>query len=212
MPRATSAIDATPSDVRSDARRTSENGMPTADINRSLVSERIGDLSRDAPMRVLVVDDDELECALLSDRLSSCGLQITEATSGATALELLTKQWFPIVLTDWQMPGMDGIELTERLRALGVDDTYIIMLTVLDSEFDYERGYRAGVDDYLSKKMPITEVISRVHGALSTLELRRALKETRAALAEAHEALAAAGIDAPGRSSATRERAGYSGR
>lgn len=173
--------------------------MATADINRSPVSERIRELARDAQMRVLVVDDDALECALLADRLSACGLQITEATSGTQALELLSQQWFPIVLTDWQMPGMDGIELTERVRALGVDDTYIIMLTVLDSEFDYEQGYSAGVDDYLSKKMPVTEVLARVHGAFSTLALRRSLKETRAALAEAHEALAAAGIDAPER-------------
>ena len=61
--------------------------MPTTDINRSPVSERIRELARDAQMRVLVVDDDELECALLADRLSACGLQITEATSGDAALE-----------------------------------------------------------------------------------------------------------------------------
>jgi len=187
--------------------------MANSDINRSPVSVRIGELTRDTPMRVLVVDDDELERALLCDRLSACGLQVTEATSGATALQLLNDEWFAIVITDWQMPRMDGIELTERVRALGVDDTYIIMLTVLDSEFDYERGYRAGVDDYLSKKMPATEVLARVHAAVHTLALRRLLKDARAALAEAQDALTAAGIDfAPTSRADHLDGAQYSGR
>lgn len=170
--------------------------MSDADINRSTVSERISQLTREEQRQVLVVDDDELERALLSDRLSACGLVIIEASSGAEALQILEGgRWFPIILTDWQMPQMDGIELTERVRAMGCTDTYVIMLTVLDSEFDYERGYRSGVDDYLTKKMPVTEVLARVHGAFATLELRRALHQAQAALARANAALAAAGLD-----------------
>jgi two-component system response regulator YesN len=59
-----------------------------------------------------------------------------------------------VVITDWQMPVMDGLEFTQQLRKKGVTDTFVIMLTVLDSSFDYERAYESGVDDYLSKKQP----------------------------------------------------------
>jgi PleD family two-component response regulator len=81
------------------------------------------------------------------------------------------------------MPVMDGIAFTETLRARGVDDTYVIMLTMRESSLDYERGYFAGVDDYLTKKLPDAELFARVHAAFNTLALRRTLKETRAQLA-----------------------------
>jgi two-component system sensor histidine kinase ChiS len=83
------------------------------------------------------------------------------------------------------MPVMNGIELTERLRARGMDDSYIIMLTSRDSSLDYEVGYRAGVDDYLTKKVHDTELLARIHSGFSTYALRRSLKEVRAELAAA---------------------------
>jgi DNA-binding response OmpR family regulator len=88
------------------------------------------------------------------------------------------------------MPVMSGIELTERLRARGMDESYIIMLTARDSTLDYEVGYRAGVDDYLTKKVRDAELLARIHSGLSTFALRRSLKETRAALADALAELA----------------------
>jgi len=57
------------------------------------------------------------------------------------------------------------------------------MLTVLDSSFDYERAYEAGVDEYLTKKMPEIELFARIHAAFNTLNLRRALQEASAQLA-----------------------------
>jgi DNA-binding response OmpR family regulator len=87
---------------------------------------------------------------------------------------------------------MTGIELTERLRARGVEDSYIIMLTGRDSTLDYEEGYRAGVDDYLTKKVRDLELLARIHAGFSTYALRRSLKEARADLKEARAALAEA--------------------
>jgi DNA-binding response OmpR family regulator len=86
------------------------------------------------------------------------------------------------VITDWQMPVMDGIEFIEKLRGRGVDDTYVIMLTMREASLDYERGYLCGVDDYLTKALPDSELLARIHVAFNTLSLRRTLKETRAAL------------------------------
>lgn len=143
---------------------------------------RISVLNRALPNRILVVDDDELELELMADRLSAAGFETTTAANGEEALALLERQWFPLIVTDWEMPVMSGIEFTEKLRARGVDDTYVIMLTVRESGMDYERGYYAGVDDYLTKKVPDPELLARVRKGFSTLAMRRSLKEARAAL------------------------------
>jgi two-component system, cell cycle response regulator len=152
-------------------------------IETSPVVSRIKQLARDTQAKILVVDDDELGLALMADKLHHCGLEVHKAGDGEQALWLLEQQWFPVLLTDWQMPRMDGIELTQRLREKGVADTYVIMLTVRDTSFDYEHAYRAGVDDYLSKKLPEEELFARIHAAFNTVNLRRALAEAQAALA-----------------------------
>lgn len=139
-------------------------------------------LGRALPARILVVDDDSIELEVMSDRLAGAGFDIQTASNGEEALELLSRQWFPVLITDWQMPVMDGIELTQRLRARGVDDTYVIMLTMRDASPDYEQGYLSGVDDYLTKRLADSDLMARIHAAFNTLSLRRTLQETRAAL------------------------------
>ena len=89
------------------------------------------------------------------------------------------------MITDWLMPVMDGIAFTEALRGRGATDTYIIMLTMREASVDYERGYVAGVDDYLSKRVPDAELFARITAAFNTLALRRSLKEAQAALEQA---------------------------
>jgi sigma-B regulation protein RsbU (phosphoserine phosphatase) len=158
-------------------------GSPERDrFHSGAVTARIKALAQSTQAKILVVDDDELELALLCDRLASCGLDVRQAADGAEALALLDKEWFPVVLTDWQMPGTSGLELTETLRSRGITDTFVIMLTVLDDNFDYERAYQAGVDDYLSKKRPEVELLARIHAAFSTVHLRTALAEATAKL------------------------------
>jgi DNA-binding response OmpR family regulator len=152
-------------------------------INSGAITGRFLALTGETQPKILVVDDDELELALICDRLQFRGFEVRRASHGAEALELLEKEWFPVILTDWQMPVMSGLELTERLRAKGVMDTYVIMLTVLEATFDYERAYEIGVDDYLSKRMPAVELFARIHSAFSTLNLRRSLREALELLA-----------------------------
>lgn len=152
-------------------------------IDMGAVTRRVRTLARDIPPRILVVDDDEIELELISDRLAACGLQVARATDGVQALKLLEKEWFPVIVTDWQMPVLSGVELVAQLRARRVSDTYVLMLTVLDSSFDYERAYEAGVDDYLTKKAPDVELLARIHAAFSTVNLRHQLRQAREALA-----------------------------
>jgi two-component system, cell cycle response regulator len=131
--------------------------------------------TRRSPQRLLLVDDDELELELMADRLQSLGFETHTAGDGGAALELLQTQSFPVVITDWQMPHVDGIQLTERLRSQGDEETYIIMLTVLDDGTSHERGFLAGVDDYLSKRAPDAKIVARVRAAFKAVEMRQAL-------------------------------------
>lgn len=127
------------------------------------------------PQRILLVDDDELELELMADRLKSLGFETHTVSDGSAALELLQTQSFPVVITDWQMPRMDGIRLTESLRGQGDSETFIIMLTVLDDDSSHERGYFAGVDDYLSKRAPDAKIVAAVRAAFRAVEMRQAL-------------------------------------
>jgi PleD family two-component response regulator len=131
------------------------------------------------PQRILLVDDDELELELMADRLRSLGFETHTVSDGSAALDLLRTQSFPLVITDWQMPRMDGIQMTERLRAEGDNETYIIMLTVLDDASSHERGYFAGVDDYLSKRAPDAKIVMAIRAAFKAVEMRRALRAAK---------------------------------
>jgi PleD family two-component response regulator len=166
-------------------------------MNADAVATRMSVLTRALPSRILLVDDDELERELMAERLMAAGFEVARATNGEEALAQLERQWYPLVITDWQMPVMDGIELTESLRRRGVDDTYIIMLTMRDASLDYERGYVSGVDDYLTKKVPDPELFARIQAAFNTLALRRSLKETQAALEQSVTIDADSGAFAP---------------
>jgi len=153
-------------------------------IDSGIFTSRLRRLDLDVPPRILVVDDDELELELVADRLKYAGLEVAVARDGKEALRLLERSGCSVLVVDWQMPSMDGIELTERLRASGKEEIYIIMLTARGSGFDYDRGYRAGVDDYLTKKLPDTELMARIHTGFNMVALRRELKRARARIAE----------------------------
>ena len=153
------------------------------DINAGAITSRLRTLSEAMPLAVLIVDDDELERALIGDRLAQRGIRVAEASNGAEALERLRKEEIPVVVVDWHMPVMDGIEFTEKFRAELPGDTYVIMLTQRREDFDFERGYRAGVDDYLTKGVREPELIARIHTGLHMHSLRVQLREARAALA-----------------------------
>lgn len=153
-------------------------------MNAGAMATRMSVLTRALPSRILVVDDDEQDRELITRRLTSAGFEVQHAANGRDALELLDKQWYPLVITDWHMPVMDGLVLTRALRARGAEDTYIIMLTMRDASNDFEQGYVAGVDDYLTKKVSDPELFARIHAAFNTLALRRSLRDAHVAVME----------------------------
>jgi DNA-binding response OmpR family regulator len=152
------------------------------DIDTGAITRRLRALSDTTPLSVMLVDDDELERALVADRLSARNFHVVEASDGRHALAELRKQPQPVLLVDWSMPVMDGIEFITRVRALDMQDTFIIMLTARDAEFDFQRGYLAGADDYVSKKVSDVELLARLHTAFAMHSLRQENRRLRAEL------------------------------
>jgi len=122
---------------------------------------------------VLIAEDSALLRNVLKDMLDLLGFNVTEAENGREALELFRTKRFHIVITDWLMPEMNGLELCRGIRTDSPDNgyTYIIMLTAQDSKNDIIAGLDAGADEYLVKPVHKPELQARLRTALRIIEL-----------------------------------------
>jgi len=103
-------------------------------------------------MKLLIVDDDKTTRKLLSLYLKGKGYEVVSAENGLDAIEKLGTESINLVVTDMNMPYMDGIELTKTLRSDSVlKEIPIIMVTTEADEDEREKAFVAGVDDYLVK-------------------------------------------------------------
>ncbi|MFN8520965.1 MAG: response regulator transcription factor [Chloroflexota bacterium] len=115
--------------------------------------------------RILVVDDDAKIRAVVRRGLSYEGYRVIDAASGEEGLAKAREHLPQLVVLDVMLPGIDGIEVTRRLRAAG-DDTAILMLTARDEVSDRVAGLESGADDYLVKPFSFEELLARVHALL----------------------------------------------
>ena len=116
-------------------------------------------------MAILVVDDDAGLRRALRRVLSSHGFDVDLAAGGDEALAQLRSRPYDLVVLDVMMPGTDGIEVCETLRA-GGDELPVLMLTARDAVRDRVAGLEAGADDYLVKPFANEELIARVRALL----------------------------------------------
>jgi two-component system, cell cycle response regulator len=134
-----------------------------------------------APPTVLIVDDDELVLARLAELVSGAGYPVHTASDGRSALRILKSSTASVVVTDLNMPGMDGFELCHRIRMqVQPGYVYVVMLTARDEEKDIIAGLEAGADDYVSKRSTSAEFIARLRTAKRVLELEYSLKDALA--------------------------------
>ena len=113
--------------------------------------------------RVLVVDDDALVLARISALLNAAQYEVAMAGSGEEAIGVLDSTHCHIVLTDWQMPNMDGLALCRHIRRRQHESyIYVLMLTIRDKEVDVLTGLAAGADAYVIKGAPIDDIIARL--------------------------------------------------
>ncbi len=114
---------------------------------------------------VLIVDDDEKLLHMLRRTLTYEGYQVLTATSGLEALARLQEQPPDLIVLDWLLPGLSGVEVAARLRAAG-DSTPILMLTARDAVEDRVEGLDSGADDYLAKPFAPAELLARIRALL----------------------------------------------
>jgi DNA-binding response OmpR family regulator len=115
---------------------------------------------------VLIVDDDDIVRASLTSLLKRSGYDVACAASGEEALRMLGAERYQILLTDWQMPNMDGLELCRKVRLEHKKgDVYVIMLTMRTQGHDQLLGLAAGADDYISKGAPAATILERLDAA-----------------------------------------------
>lgn len=114
--------------------------------------------------KILVVDDEPSIVEVVSLYLSRAGFQVTVAHDGQMALREMSRELPDLVVLDLMLPGVDGMEITRRLRAEG--DTPIIMLTARKEESDRILGLEMGADDYMVKPFSPQELVSRVRAVL----------------------------------------------
>jgi two-component system, OmpR family, response regulator MprA len=117
------------------------------------------------PFRVMVVEDDDALRAALGRALRLEGYVVDEASDGAQALTRLASLRADVMVLDVLMPGVDGLTVCQRLRALG-DRTPVLLLTARDLVADRVQGLNAGADDYLTKPFAVDELLARVRALI----------------------------------------------
>jgi putative two-component system response regulator len=141
-------------------------------------------------MRVLVVEDDCISSEFLSSTLRCFGYTVTTASNGREALELLRSGQFRIVVSDWEMPEMNGDELCRQVRSRKwTGYVYIMLVTLFDGIDHVVEGLRAGADDFLSKPYHPEELRVRLRTAerILSLESRDVLLFAMAKLTESRD-------------------------
>lgn len=115
--------------------------------------------------RLLIIDDDPTLLRFLKEYFEREGFTVDSAAGGQPALRLFYANRPDLVIVDVMMPGMDGWEVTARVREMA--DTPVIMLTAKSGEADKLRGFRLGVDDYVTKPFSLAELGARVAAVLT---------------------------------------------
>ncbi|MCK4485137.1 MAG: diguanylate cyclase, partial [Desulfobacterales bacterium] len=127
---------------------------------------------------ILIAEDNPVDRKLLEKMLVKAGYEVVSAENGREALMILKKDFFPLVITDWIMPEMNGLELCRAIRSHHFPGyIFIVFVTVKDSEDDIIAGLEAGADDYLTKPFNKAELMARLKAGTRILELERSLKK-----------------------------------
>jgi two-component system phosphate regulon response regulator PhoB len=123
-------------------------------------------MSPQSPL-VLVVEDEPAQREVLAYNLEAEGFRVAAAESGDEALMLVAEERPDLILLDWMLPGVSGIEVCRRLKSRGETKAVpVIMISARSEEVDRVRGLETGADDYVTKPYSVVELMARVRGQM----------------------------------------------
>lgn len=114
-------------------------------------------------IKVLIVDDERPICDLIHMTLTASGYHCTSVQDGLSALEMIEKEAFDLILLDIMLPGANGYDIMEYIRPMGLP---VIFITAKHEVKDRVKGLRLGADDYLVKPFDVVELLARVEAVL----------------------------------------------
>ena len=126
--------------------------------------------------RILLIEDEDSIRHLISYDLKHAGFDVTGCPDGASAREKGLNESFDIMIIDWMLPEISGIELVRLFRGKGIDSV-MMMLTAKDEEEDILEAFEAGVDDYITKPFSPRELLARIQA-----HVKRIVKTSRRVL------------------------------
>ncbi len=139
-------------------------------------------------MKILIAEDERVSRRLLESRLKKWGYDVTSAEDGQQAWELFQKEYFPMVISDWMMPKMDGLELLRRIRSSEKPGyVYTILLTARTEKEDLLAGMESGADDFIAKPFDKDELLARLKVGLRITDLERNLAQRNQELEKINE-------------------------
>lgn len=113
--------------------------------------------------RILIVEDEPDVLLLLENRVRGAGHDVQSASDGERGLELALAEEPDLIILDWMMPKLDGIEVLERLRADEIGGGIkVLMLTARSQQNDVDRAFAAGANDYIVKPFSSRELVERI--------------------------------------------------
>ncbi|MBV9771993.1 MAG: diguanylate cyclase [Bryobacterales bacterium] len=141
------------------------------------------------PVKILIADDSIVSRRLLEATLRKWGYEVMVACDGAEAMKLLERPDAPgLIILDWMMPGVTGLEVCRRIRQRDSEPyTYILLLTSKSQKEDLIEGMEAGADDYITKPFDQNELQVRLRAGTRLMELQSQLLSAREALREQAE-------------------------
>ena len=137
----------------------------------------VTDLTQEGSAAILLAEDDPVTRMLMTRFLKKAGYEVDAVADGTEALEHMTKRYYPLLVTDWEMPEMDGIELCKAVRNLQLDGyVYALLLTARNAKEHIIAGLEAGADDYLVKPVHEPELVARLNTGRRILALEHSLR------------------------------------
>jgi response regulator RpfG family c-di-GMP phosphodiesterase len=129
-------------------------------------------------MHIILVEDDPSTLALLEKNMIKWGYNVTTADNGLRAMEVVREKPFDIIVSDWLMPKMSGLELCEQVRALDLPHyVYVVLISSQNTRMDVVRGLEGGADDYLVKPINMQELRARLEIGCRVINLERELDQ-----------------------------------